>query len=93
MSIIIWLQSYNLNESVQDPFDSREAFDLVRNINDPKHPLTLEQYEREHALRADNSALIGLAIRVKLLCSLPPKFNVYVLPDVRIVDKNYESDL
>lgn len=28
---------------VSDPFDSREVFDLVRDINDPEHPLTLEQ--------------------------------------------------
>lgn len=29
--------------SVTDPFDSREIFDLIRDINDPEHPLTLEQ--------------------------------------------------
>merc|ERR1712224_582368 len=28
---------------VYDPIDSREIFDLIRNINDPEHPLTLEQ--------------------------------------------------
>ena len=26
-----------------DPFDEREIFDLIRCINDPEHPLTLEQ--------------------------------------------------
>ncbi|XP_023177137.1 MIP18 family protein galla-2 [Drosophila hydei] len=31
------------NESVVDPFDKREIFDLIRNINDPEHPLTLEE--------------------------------------------------
>ncbi|XP_054733255.1 MIP18 family protein galla-2 [Anastrepha obliqua] len=31
------------NENVPDPFDSREIFDLIRNINDPEHPLTLEE--------------------------------------------------
>ena len=29
--------------SVRDPWDALEVFDLVRSINDPEHPLTLEQ--------------------------------------------------
>ncbi|CAM6054811.1 unnamed protein product [Sphagnum tenellum] len=31
------------DESVVDPFDAEEIFDLIRHINDPEHPLTLEQ--------------------------------------------------
>ncbi|KAL7749369.1 Cytosolic iron-sulfur assembly component 2B [Sorochytrium milnesiophthora] len=31
------------DETVADEFDSQEIFDLIRNINDPEHPLTLEQ--------------------------------------------------
>ncbi|KND01496.1 iron-sulfur cluster assembly protein CIA2 [Spizellomyces punctatus DAOM BR117] len=31
------------DESVADPFDSEEIFELIRHINDPEHPLTLEQ--------------------------------------------------
>ncbi|XP_066256095.1 MIP18 family protein galla-2 [Euwallacea similis] len=31
------------DDSVVDEFDQREIFDLIRNINDPEHPLTLEQ--------------------------------------------------
>ncbi|XP_014098986.1 MIP18 family protein galla-2 [Bactrocera oleae] len=31
------------DEDVPDPFDTREIFDLIRNINDPEHPLTLEE--------------------------------------------------
>uniref|UniRef100_A0A034VH64 MIP18 family protein CG7949 n=1 Tax=Bactrocera dorsalis TaxID=27457 RepID=A0A034VH64_BACDO len=31
------------DENVADPFDTREIFDLIRNINDPEHPLTLEE--------------------------------------------------
>ncbi|KAI8815700.1 uncharacterized protein EV422DRAFT_345631 [Fimicolochytrium jonesii] len=31
------------DELAADPFDSEEIFDLIRNINDPEHPLTLEQ--------------------------------------------------
>ena len=28
---------------VDDPFDTRGIFDLIRSINDPEHPLTLEE--------------------------------------------------
>ena len=35
--------STDLDPSVFDPFDPREVFDLIRNVNDPEHPLTLEQ--------------------------------------------------
>eukprot|EP00470_Lotharella_oceanica_P003050 CAMPEP_0170172804 /NCGR_PEP_ID=MMETSP0040_2-20121228/6076_1 /TAXON_ID=641309 /ORGANISM="Lotharella oceanica, Strain CCMP622" /LENGTH=162 /DNA_ID=CAMNT_0010413653 /DNA_START=18 /DNA_END=506 /DNA_ORIENTATION=- len=31
------------DENTPEPFDSLEIFDLIRNINDPEHPLTLEQ--------------------------------------------------
>ncbi|KAI3657163.1 hypothetical protein MP638_005024 [Amoeboaphelidium occidentale] len=31
------------DDSVRDPFDNLEIFDIIRNINDPEHPLTLEQ--------------------------------------------------
>ena len=31
------------DDDVTDPFDTREIFDLIREINDPEHPLTLEQ--------------------------------------------------
>ncbi|ALC44099.1 CG7949 [Drosophila busckii] len=31
------------DDNIPDPFDKREIFDLIRNINDPEHPLTLEQ--------------------------------------------------
>ncbi|XP_066956920.1 MIP18 family protein galla-2 isoform X3 [Macrobrachium rosenbergii] len=31
------------DDDVYDPFDAREVFDLVRNIRDPEHPLSLEE--------------------------------------------------
>lgn len=33
----------DLDDSVCDPIDAEEVFDLIRAINDPEHPLTLEQ--------------------------------------------------
>ncbi|XP_063701400.1 MIP18 family protein galla-2 [Culicoides brevitarsis] len=32
-----------LDESIVDPIDQREVFDLIRNVRDPEHPLTLEE--------------------------------------------------
>ncbi|XP_035738664.1 MIP18 family protein galla-2-like [Vespa mandarinia] len=31
------------DEDIVDAFDAREVFDIIRNINDPEHPLTLEE--------------------------------------------------
>ena len=31
------------DDSIYDPVDAREVFDMVRDIRDPEHPLTLEQ--------------------------------------------------
>ena len=32
------------NNTVRDAIDRREVFDLIRTINDPEHPLTLEGF-------------------------------------------------
>ncbi|KAG6947802.1 hypothetical protein JG687_00015868 [Phytophthora cactorum] len=32
-----------LDEDVADPFEADEVFEILRHINDPEHPLTLEQ--------------------------------------------------
>ncbi|KAJ3091239.1 Mitotic spindle-associated MMXD complex subunit MIP18 [Quaeritorhiza haematococci] len=88
-----------IDENVVEPFDRDEIFDLVRNINDPEHPLTLEQLnvtQLEHIDVDDENnhvrvrftptiphcsmaTLIGLAIRVRLMRSLPERFKVDVL--------------
>ena len=31
------------NEKIHEEIDSYEIFDIIRNINDPEHPLTLEK--------------------------------------------------
>ncbi|CAK1591692.1 unnamed protein product [Parnassius mnemosyne] len=44
------------DENVVDEFDEREIFDLIRNINDPEHPLTLEELRvvEEKNISVDN---------------------------------------
>uniref|UniRef100_A0A914VUN4 MIP18 family-like domain-containing protein n=1 Tax=Plectus sambesii TaxID=2011161 RepID=A0A914VUN4_9BILA len=88
----------DLDGNVADLVDAREIFDLIRDINDPEHPLTLEQLNvvQEELINVEDernyidvrftptiphcsmATLIGLAIRVKLLRSLPPRFKVTV---------------
>ncbi|KAK9765207.1 MIP18 protein galla-2 [Basidiobolus ranarum] len=51
------------DESTQDPFDEQEIFELIKNINDPEHPLTLEQLnvvqqDHVHVDDAGNSVLV-----------------------------------
>ncbi|CAG9864427.1 unnamed protein product [Phyllotreta striolata] len=45
------------DDNVVDEFDRREIFDLIRNINDPEHPLTLEQLHvvEEHLIQINNA--------------------------------------
>ncbi|KAJ1999018.1 hypothetical protein GGI04_004757 [Coemansia thaxteri] len=45
------VQQSDFDDGVEDPIDSEEVYELIRNINDPEHPLTLEQLHvtnREH---------------------------------------------
>ncbi|CAH3042580.1 unnamed protein product [Pocillopora meandrina] len=83
------------NEDVVDKIDEREEH-LIRSINDPEHPLTLEQLNvvEQSLVEVDDAnnyvkvqftptiphcsmaTLIGLAIRVQLLRSLPERFKV-----------------
>ena len=50
-------------DSVVDPIDSREIFDLIRNINDPEHPLTLEQLD---VVKLDDISVNDVTNRVKV---------------------------
>ncbi|XKL69605.1 hypothetical protein PGB90_007374 [Kerria lacca] len=44
------------NDEIIDLFDAREIFDLIKNINDPEHPLSLEQLHvvEEKLITLDN---------------------------------------
>uniref|UniRef100_A0A1I8A543 FeS_assembly_P domain-containing protein n=1 Tax=Steinernema glaseri TaxID=37863 RepID=A0A1I8A543_9BILA len=92
--------STDYDDNVEDPIDSLEVFEHIRDINDPEHPYTLEQLnvvqEELIEVRTDDdtkwvdvrftptiphcsmATLIGLAIRVKLARSLPPKMKIMV---------------
>ncbi|CAB3242576.1 unnamed protein product [Arctia plantaginis] len=50
------ITSSDYDENIEDLFDEREIFDLIRNINDPEHPLTLEELRvvEESNIKVDN---------------------------------------
>lgn len=58
------------DEDIIDEFDAREIFDLIRNINDPEHPLTLEELNVvEESLIEVNDA--GNSVNVKFTPTIP----------------------
>lgn len=104
-----------LNDEIEDEIDAREIFDHIRSINDPEHPLTLEELgvveERNIKVDLEKSAvdvafrptkplcskatLIGLAIKVKLVRSLPPTFKlrVRILPGTHVLERAINKQL
>lgn len=63
-----------LNEDVYDEIDSREIFDLIRNIKDPEHPLTLEELnvvDEEHIFVEDSKSRVRVEFTPTIThCSL-----------------------
>ncbi|XP_051563003.1 cytosolic iron-sulfur assembly component 2B-like [Myxocyprinus asiaticus] len=41
------------DEDIADPIDDREIFDLIRSINDPEHPLSLEELNVVEQMRVN----------------------------------------
>ncbi|KAJ2350659.1 MIP18 protein galla-2 [Coemansia erecta] len=53
----------DFDDSVSDPIDADEVYDLIRNINDPEHPLTLEQLHvtnRDHIYVDDGASHVRI---------------------------------
>lgn len=51
------------DEDVHDPIDDREVFDLIRSINDPEHPLSLEELNVVEQVRVkvdDPGSTVGI---------------------------------
>ncbi|XP_030034549.1 MIP18 family protein galla-2 [Manduca sexta] len=58
------------DENIVDEFDRREIFDMIRNINDPEHPLTLEELKvvEEDGVFLDNQ---NNSILIKFTPTIP----------------------
>ena len=49
-----------LDDNIEDPVDAGEIFDLIKNIKDPEHPLTLEELNvvREDQISIDTKSKV-----------------------------------
>ncbi|XP_077138255.1 cytosolic iron-sulfur assembly component 2B [Ranitomeya variabilis] len=58
------------DEELHDRIDDREIFDLIRSINDPEHPLSLEELNvvEEIRVKADDA---GSAVSVEFTPTIP----------------------
>ena len=59
-----------LDDSLTDPIDAREVFDLIRDIADPEHPLTLEQLNvvEQQLIEVDPAAAL---VQVRFTPTIP----------------------
>ncbi|XP_034538514.1 cytosolic iron-sulfur assembly component 2B [Notolabrus celidotus] len=51
------------DEEIHDPIDDREIFDMIRSINDPEHPLSLEELNVVEQVRVkinDAESIVGI---------------------------------
>ncbi|MES1910412.1 MAG: hypothetical protein MHM6MM_003010 [Cercozoa sp. M6MM] len=56
------------NEEETEPLDVNEVFDIIRNINDPEHPYTLEQL---NVTQRSLIAVDGSAVSVQFTPTIP----------------------
>ncbi|XP_060943059.1 cytosolic iron-sulfur assembly component 2B [Limanda limanda] len=58
------------DEEAHDPIDDREIFDLIRSINDPEHPLSLEDLNvvEQVRVKVDDA---GSSVGVKFTPTIP----------------------
>ncbi|XP_037558851.1 cytosolic iron-sulfur assembly component 2B-like isoform X2 [Dermacentor silvarum] len=82
-----------LNDEIEDEIDSREIFDILSQdlyafLEVDLHKCAVDVAFRPTIPHCSMATLIGLAIRVKLLRSLPPGFKL----DVRILPGTHVSE-
>lgn len=101
-------EASDFDDEIEDPIDTREIFDLIRDIKDPEHPLTLEEL---NVVREDQITLgsDGKSVTVEFSptisrCSLAPLIGIsiivkmirtlpeYLKIDVRISSGSHESE-
>ncbi|XP_061828590.1 cytosolic iron-sulfur assembly component 2B [Nerophis lumbriciformis] len=58
------------DEDVCDPIDDREIFDLIRSINDPEHPLSLEELNVVEQVRVKVND-VGSTVGIEFTPTIP----------------------
>lgn len=96
------LKEEDYDDQVEDPIDAREIFDLIRDIKDPEHPLTLEELNvvREDQISLDlESRVITIEFSPTInRCSMAPLIGLSIifkllrtLPDQMKIDVKISS--
>lgn len=89
--------SSELDDDVEDPIDAREIFDLIKDIRDPEHPLTLEELNvvREDQIELSSDRRLAIVEFSPTInrCSMAPLIGISIivklirtLPDCMKVD-------
>lgn len=83
------LTSTDRDEDVADDFDEREIFDIIRNINDPEHPLTLEELrviEQKNIVvnNKQNTVVVHFTPTIPH-CSMATLIGMYLLTAIYII--------
>ncbi|XP_073693088.1 cytosolic iron-sulfur assembly component 2B isoform X1 [Garra rufa] len=75
------------DEDVADPIDDREIFDLIRSINDPEHPLSLEELNVVEQMRVNVSLICEhLSIYLKFFSIVLSLYRVFLPEQVNDED-------
>lgn len=73
----------DLDDNVEDPIDAREIFDLVKDIKDPEHPLTLEELNviREEQIKYDaETQVVSIEFSPTInRCSMAPLIGLSII--------------
>ncbi|XP_028983647.1 cytosolic iron-sulfur assembly component 2B isoform X2 [Betta splendens] len=84
------------DEDVHDPIDDREIFDLIRSINDPEHPLSLEELNVVEQVRVkvnDAESTVSVEFTPTIPhCSMATLIGLSIKTDVHITPGTHASE-
>lgn len=92
------LDACDFDDNVTDPLDSREIFDLIRDIKDPEHPLSLEELNvvREDQISIDmeeKTIVVEFSPTINR-CSMAPLIGLSIIVKLlRTLPENYKIDV
>lgn len=92
------LKDSDWDDNVEDPIDSREIFDLIRDIKDPEHPLSLEELNvvQENQIKVDlESNVITVDFTPTInRCSMAPLIGLSILVKLlRVLPSSMKLDV
>jgi metal-sulfur cluster biosynthetic enzyme len=92
------LTAADFDDNVEDPVDAREIFDLVKDIKDPEHPLTLEELnvvKEDHISYDAESGVVTVEFSPTInRCSMAPIIGLSIIVKLlRTLPDNLKLDV